>query len=117
MDKRAIDPELQEQLAKAAATDLVEATITLHPGPDRAYIPSEDVGPQVKAILHEVGREVGESHEDSNVFENLGSFVVRAHPAFLKALLKRPEVAAAMANRQSQDLLIRPVRKGPKREG
>ena len=117
MAKRTIAPELQEQLAEASAKDPVEAMITLHPGPGRDYIPSEDVGPQVEAILDEVGREVGETHEDSNVFENLGSFVVRARPAFLKVLLKRPEVATAQANRQGQDMLIRPVRKGPKPKG
>jgi hypothetical protein len=114
MGQDTIDPELRKQLAKAEAKEPVEATVTLDAGPGRAYIPSEEVGAKVKEILREVGREVGEAHEDVNVFENLGSFAVRARPAFLKALLKRPEVAAAMANLQSQDLLIRPVRKGPK---
>jgi len=109
-----IDPELRKQLAKVPATELVEATVTLDAGPARAYIPSDEVKSQVREILREVGREVGEAYEDMNVFENLGSFAIRARPALLKALLKRPEVAAAMANLQGQDLLIRPVRKGSK---
>jgi len=114
MGQGAFDPELRKQLATAPASGPVEATVTLDAGPGRAYIPSEEVGSKVKEILREVGREVGEVHEDVNIFENLGSFAVRARPAFLEALLNRPEVATAMANQQSQDMLIRPVRKGPK---
>ena len=113
MDAGAIDPELQAQLAKAPPSEPVEATITLNPGPHRSFIPSEDVAAQVESILCEVGDDVGERHQDSNVFANLGSFVVRARPAFLRALVKRPEVASAMANRQTRELLIRPVHKGP----
>lgn len=116
MGRGEIDPELQRQLTEAPASTPVEATITLDPGSGREYIPEGEVGSKVADLLHHVGREVGQAHEDVNVFENLGSFAVRACPAFLEALLKRPEVASAMANQQSDDMLIRPVRKGPKRK-
>jgi hypothetical protein len=111
-----IDPELRKQLARGPATEPLEATVTLDAGPDQAYLPSEEVEPKVKDLLREVGREVGEDYDDVTIFENLGSFALRARPAFLKALLKRPEVTVATANRQSQDLLIRPVSKGSKRK-
>ena len=109
MGRGEIDPELQRQLTEAPAATPVEATVTLDPGSGRAYIPEDEVVPKVADILHQVGREVGLAHEDVNVFENLGSFAVRACPAFLEALLKRPEVASAMANVQSEDMRIRPV--------
>lgn len=114
MGQSEIDPELHRQLTEAPASTPVEATVTLRPAPGRAYIPEEEVGPKVDRILHEVGREVGQKHEDVNIFENLGSFALRARPAFLEALLKRSEIASACASRQSDDLLIRPVEKESK---
>src|SRR4051812_47937122 len=114
MGRSEIDPELRRQLTDSSASAPIEATVTLDPGPGRKYIPEDEIGPKVKEILHAVGREVGQSHEDVNVFENLGSFAVRAGAAFVAALLKRPEVASATANQQSDDLLIRPVQKDPR---
>jgi hypothetical protein len=52
------------------------------------------------------------------VFRNLGSFVVAAAAPFVRKLLDQEEILSATANRQSEDLLIKPVSskplKGPK---
>jgi hypothetical protein len=106
-----IDPELLKQLANSPASTAVEATITLATPSGHGFMPAEEVGPKVKGILEEVGRAVGENHDAVNVFENIGSFAIRARPAFLKALLNRPEVISAMANQQSEEIFIRPVHK------
>src|SRR5262245_4201709 len=113
MDPNEINPELRKQLTEAPASKPLEATFTLDPGPGQKYIPEDQVHAKVKEIVQKVSREIGEAHEVVNVFDQIGSFVVRARPAFLKALIECPEVTAAMANQQSEELLIRPVRKGP----
>jgi len=55
------------------------------------------------ALLQRVEQRIGLHPQAVNVFQQLGSFVVVAAPAFLAELLTQPEVHAAMANRQPDD--------------
>jgi hypothetical protein len=71
-------------------------------------------------LLRRVEDQTGEHPAESTVFGNLGAFALSAPVAFVDRLIARPEVATATANRQPEDLLIRPVegnRAGEPRHG
>lgn len=55
---------------------------------------------RVKDLLRRAEMHSGSHPKDFNIFGNMGSFVVIAEPAFLKALMKEPEVESMVANRQ-----------------
>ncbi len=96
------DPELLRQLdALAASQEPVQAVFYLRPaGALEKTLPPEQVEETTRAILERVEKRVGATAQDVNVFRNLSSFVVSAGAAFVRELLKQPEIASAMANRQ-----------------
>jgi len=98
------DPELKRQMeAAAAGVSPVQAVIYLNPGSKtRSALPVEETEPAAKKLLDKVAAAVGEQPSASKVFRNLGSLVVEASPRFLEELLKQPEVASAVANKQSK---------------
>ena len=95
------DPELLRQLdASAASQEPVQAVFYLQPpaqSSEKALPPVEELA---RALLERVERSVGVRAREFNVFRNLSSFVVSASPALVRELLKQPEIASAMANRQ-----------------
>ncbi len=116
MEKANVDPELLKQLdAAAAAAEPVSAVFSLRPGREQKFVPAEEVEARVHGLLDKIGKEVGTAADQVHVFRNLGAFAVSAPAPFLRKLLERHEIASATANRQPQDLLIRPVRSKPVR--
>lgn len=110
-----IDPELIQQLDQTrAGNSLVEAVVRFRPDDPKQVVPSpEQTEELTQRVLDRVKKQIGKSEARFNVFKNLGSFVVSADPDFLRELISQPEVAAAVANRQSQSAVIAPVKKSP----
>jgi hypothetical protein len=109
-----IDPELRAALdAHAADHQPLSAVFTLEAGPTRAFIPPDEVEDTVQRILQSVEHETGIAPAQVNVFKNMGAFAVVAEAPFLSGILNREEIAAAMANQRSEDILIRPVSSRP----
>jgi len=108
------DVELLRQLNAAAAEDTpVEAVFRLQHS--RGSASTVGLPDKVEALVHDVikrvERQSGSTVTDYNIFRNLGFFVVSAKPAFLKEMLAQPEIASATANRQPDEIMIRPKRK------
>jgi hypothetical protein len=111
-----IDPELVKQLdATAASQDTkVEAVIRLKPDDASQIVPApEKTETLASDLMERVKGQVGKSATRYNVFRNLGSFVVSAHPSFIRELISQPEVASAVANQQPESAAIPPVEKRP----
>ena len=116
MQLKKADRELLRQLDAAPAGGPVEVVISLRADPSLAELPSaKETEEQVARLLERVGQETGEQPRDHTVFGNLGAFAVSAPAGFVRQLMRQPEVATATANRQPEDLPIRPV--GPRRGG
>lgn len=100
--KTATDPELTRQMRSASATgDDVEAVFTL--APDKAVDgvrSPEETEDLTRRVLKRVTNRIGQGEKKLNIFRNIDSFVISAHPSFVKELIAQPEIATAMANTQ-----------------
>lgn len=110
MATKKIDPELQRQISGSAASDEpVEAVVVLRPEkPSEVTASPERVEKITHDVLERVEQTQGTHPQRVNVFRNLGSFVVSAPKGFVQELLRQPEVASAMANRQQESSVIAP---------
>ena len=110
-----VDTELVKQLKTASGDEeLVEAVFRLRPDDPSEIVPAADRTETVASqLLERVKKKSGQPAARFNVFKNLGSFVVSAHPSFIQELMAQPEVAAVLANRQPGSALIPPVKKAP----
>jgi hypothetical protein len=109
-----LDPELVRQLSISADTP-VQAVVRLRPQPGTHAQPPEETERIAKELVSRTQKASGEHEDAVNVFKYLGSFAISAKPAFLKALIAQPEVAAALANNQPESGMIQPVEKRPAR--
>ena len=98
------DPELVRQMRAATGADgSVEAVFMLAPEDPSQIVPSPERTKELtRQLLERVKARIGRAAADVNVFHNMGSFVVSAHPDFLRELIAQPEIASAMANQQPQ---------------
>lgn len=97
-----IDDTLLVQLEQARPDGTIEAVITFRShDPQRPAPAAAETKNLTDEILRRAEDETGDVAERVNVFKHLGSFAVKARPTFIKYLLDQPEVASAMANRQS----------------
>jgi len=105
-----IDPELTRQLAAATPNDTqVEAVFILASDDPLRAVPSpEQTEELIHQVLKRVESRVGKREGKLNIFRNLGSFVVLAHPTFVQELMSQPEIAAAMANRHPDAKAVSP---------
>jgi hypothetical protein len=100
--KPKVDPQLLQQLNMVGASqDVVQAVFQLKLPPSRLLDP-EAVEAAVQTVLSLVKQEVGEEASEVNIFRNIGAFVVCAHAPFIRALMKKPEIASATANIQHE---------------
>ncbi len=98
------DPELTQQLDRAAAADTtVEAVFVLRPPRGRPAPNPAQTDALARELVDRVRDSTGRSPHDVHVFRNLGRFVVAADPSFIRELLAQPEVDAALANRRPPD--------------
>lgn len=104
------DTELLRQLDAAAASQaVVEAVCRLRASrSSREILSPERTEVLTRKLLARVEGLVGTGARDFNVFRHLGSFVVCAEAPFVRELLKQPEIASALANRQPESPVIPP---------
>jgi hypothetical protein len=110
-----VDPELARQLAASTDDGRVEAVVRLQPQDGLPATPPEETERLAHELVQRTQKASGEQEDAVNVFKYLGSFAISASPAFLKALIAQPEVASALANKQPDSGMIRPVDKRPAR--
>ncbi|HYV06730.1 MAG TPA: hypothetical protein VFB82_19200 [Blastocatellia bacterium] len=98
------DTELVRQMHAARDSDAsVEAVFILTPEDPSQIVPSpERTEALTRQLLERVKARIGKAAEDVNIFRNMGSFVVSAHPEFLREMIAQPEIASAMANQQTR---------------
>jgi hypothetical protein len=118
MELKRADRELIRQLHAAGEDTPVSAVCSLQFDPSRPLSAEETEG-QVNEVLRRVRGQADQSPHAVTVFANIGSFSLSAPARFIRQLLEQPEIATATANRQPEDVLIRPVRRkritGPRR--
>lgn len=96
-----VDERLTAQLESAAADDDIQAVFTLKAENPNEPVPSpERTEEMANVLLKRVAEQAGVDPDKVNIFKYMGSFVVSAKPNFIKAVLKEPEVASAMANKK-----------------
>ena len=107
------DSELEKQLKDAASGEkLVEAVVRLKPDdPSQIVPPADRMDELTDQLLERVKKQSGKAASRYNVFRNLGSFVVSAHPTFIQRLKEQPEVVSIVANQQPGSALIPPIKK------
>jgi hypothetical protein len=122
-----VDPALRDQLvssessaAASSARPKIAAVFSLKPATSRRaasrkkngarasstedVVPSPDqVDQTVRKIIEHAEAETGKRVDDLNVFRYLNSFVVAADPEVIESILREPEIASAVANRQPGD--------------
>jgi hypothetical protein len=108
------DSELLRQLEAAGVSrTVVEAVCRLRASrSSRKILSPERTETLTRKLLSRVKGLVGTGARDFNVFRHLGSFVVSAEPRFVHELLKQPEIASAVANRQPESPVIPPSSPG-----
>jgi hypothetical protein len=111
--KAKTDTELAKQLKSATKeNNLVEAVVKLKPDVPSEIVPSAERTEELtNRVLERVKKQSGQSASRYNVFRNLGSFVVSAHPTFIQELIRQPEVGSIIANQQPGSAMIPPIRK------
>lgn len=110
-----VDPELVRQLAASTDDSRVEAVVRLQPQDGLPATPPEETERLAHELVRRTQKASGEHEDAVNVFKYLGSFAISASPAFVKMLIAQPEVASALANKQPDSGMIRPVDKRPAR--
>ena len=103
-----LDPQLAEQLDRAAGEDLVDAILSLGGGEGGEISTDEAQG-----LLERVARQTGSRAERSNVLRHAGKMIVRAPARFVRALSEQPEVTAALPADRGQSAKIPPRNKQP----
>lgn len=110
---------VKEKLAALASEAGQHAVVVRVKGDGEHTVPSPEAMKQLATdLVDRVAGLAGQGASRLNVLEHLGSFVVRAAPAFLLKMLDQPEVAGAMLQGQGESPVepIRPVRIGPATE-
>ena len=112
MSRAKVDPTLKRQLANTAAATPVGAVFTLKSPAGEPYLSSSSARDAIDKIVKEASEEAKVEPVRVTVFANVQSFAVYAAPALVRKLAERSEVASAIANKQDEDMLIRPVARG-----
>ncbi|MDA1194974.1 MAG: hypothetical protein O2894_07285 [Planctomycetota bacterium] len=87
----------------------VQATFTLCTPPGQRFLSAEDTARVVERLIDDAATKSDARPAHLKVFGNLQSFAIAAPPALLRQLIACEEIASAMANKQTEDLFIRPV--------
>lgn len=110
--------ELIEQLA-AAGDSLVRAVVQLRPTeqPAKEAISGGDFGALARQVLDRVAETVGHTAKRTNILRNTESIILEADPAFLREMIKQPEIVSALPSQTKESMSMPPVRKRPLKRG
>ena len=110
-----VDPELWKQIEEAEPQNQCVSGVCQLGSQTRqgSRLSPDQVRAFASTLLDRVQLVAGVPAEKVNVLGHLGTVILLARPRFWRILLEQPELASAMANVKSEDILIRPVRKRP----
>jgi len=108
-----IDQELRRQLEAATSGASVGAVFTLRSPGLGTFLSPEETASMARKVLDEATHSSGSKPQAVQVFANLQSFAVQGSSALVNAIIARPEIETAMANEQSEAMLIKPVARRP----
>lgn len=105
-----IDPELERQLDASAGAP-VAATFTLRTPAGERHLDAEQTQRTVQRLIAAASKDSSVEPVHLRVFPNIQSFALSGPARLVRWLLRRREIASAMANEQAEDMLIRPVKR------
>lgn len=108
--KSTIDPQLTKELNDTPAAASVQAVFTLKTPAGEPYRSAASAKEIMGRIVDEASTNTHTQPSRVTLFPNVQSFAIAGPPALVRKVAEHAEIAAAMANRQSEDLLIRPVK-------
>lgn len=108
--KSTIDATLTKQLDEARAAEPVQAVFTLKTPAGESYRSAESAQETMRKIVDEASTHTQTQPSRVTLFPNVQSFAIAGPQALVRRVAEHAEIASAMANRQEQDLLIRPVK-------
>lgn len=102
---------LLEELDRAGES-LVQAIVQIRSPDEPKTVPSpEEAIKLANSVLDRVAASVGCSANKTNILRNLATIVVEAPPAFIRSLIKQPEVISVIPNQTAESPFILPKRK------
>lgn len=105
--------EMDSMQSDAAGAGLVDVVVVLKPSPGGQLLAPSQSKKMVKTVIDRVQNATGLLAGDTTVFENLGSFAVRAPKRFVDTLKQEKEVAQVIPNKNRESAFIAPVKKRP----
>jgi hypothetical protein len=110
------DSLLMQQLDQPKSSDeLVQAWFRLKSGDsaDSASSSPEEITSLANSLVQRVKDQLGVEVQSIHVLPNLNSFMIAAHPAFVRELIRQPEVESARSTNVPGLGLIQPVKSQP----
>jgi len=107
-----VDPTLVRQLKDAPPESTVGAVFTLRSLTGAPVASPASAREAMEKIVKESADVAQAQPARVTLFPNVQSFAVYGPPALVRTLARHASVASAIANRQNEDMLIRPVTKG-----
>jgi len=109
--KSKVDPTLTRQLEDAPAESSVGAVFTLKTKGDEPFLSSSEARETIEKIVKDATESAQVKPDRLTVFPNVQSFTLYGPPALVRKVVEHSDVAAAIANKQDQDMMIRPVKR------
>lgn len=81
--------------------------------PDSPSLSSNGVASTARSVLERVEDQLGRGAESVKVLPNLNSFIVSAHPDFIRAVSRQPEIQSAKPTDVPNFGLIEPAKSVP----
>ena len=106
--------ELIEQLT-LAGDSLVRAVVQLRPTeqPRTGATRGDDFNALARQVLDRVTETVGHAAKRANILRNAESIILEADPAFLREMIKQPEIVSTLPSQTKESMSNPPVRKRP----
>ena len=102
--KKKTDPELLRQIDSSETNDEeIQAVFSLAL-PMKKLLDPAQVERTTHQVLERAEKEVGSKPKDVNIFKNVGSFVVSGDASFIRRIIDDPDIASAVANKQTRKI-------------
>jgi hypothetical protein len=106
-----VDPTLVRQLKDTPAESTVGAVFTLKSPAGEPVVSPASAREAMEKIVREAADVAQAQPARVTMFPNVQSFAVYGPPALVRSVARHANVASAIANKQNEDMLIRPVAK------
>ena len=110
-----VDPALARQLKETPVQSTVGAVFTLKSPAGAPVASPASAREAMEKIVKEASDVAQAQPSHVTMFPNVQSFAVYGPPALVRTVARHANVASAIANKQNEDMLIRPVTKSRSR--